>query len=68
MWEVLTNNICINISYQDHPHVCGKYRTGWLKYNGSWGSPPRMWEVPKGDSKITKMFRITPTYVGSTIK
>ena len=56
----------ITPSIKDHPHVCGKY----YQYNGIvvvvLGSPPRMWEVLVVEEQETRIYRITPTYVGST--
>ena len=51
----------------DHPHVCGKYLIYLQVIEMVVGSPPRMWEVLTLLFISDISFRITPTYVGSTI-
>ena len=51
---------------RDHPHVCGKYLGGLSEKLPLIGSPPRMWEVHIYAAYIYILYRITPTYVGST--
>ena len=51
---------------RDHPHVCGKYSQAKEVNIAIKGSPPRMWEVPRGLVLAKVAYGITPTYVGST--
>ena len=54
--------------HEDHPHVCGEYSLSSIMAMILLGSPPRMWGIqlilPAPESEI----RITPTYVGNTVK
>ena len=54
--------------HEDHPHVCGEYPLSSIMALIVSGSPPRMWGLqlilPAPESEI----RITPTYVGNTVK
>ena len=52
---------------KDHPHVCGQYTYSVSKPVMVGGSPPRMWVVPPEYNIHLCPFRITPTYVGSTL-
>ena len=51
---------------EDHPHLRGEYKTGWLPKCSRQGSPPLAWGIPKINAKIASIMRITPTCVGNT--
>ena len=51
---------------RDHPRVCGKNRM-IHRIRGLWrGSPPRVWEEPKIQSRLQIHKRITPACAGRT--
>ena len=52
---------------EDHPHVCGEYKTGNDTKNGTTGSPPRMWGILVVFAVRAFGYGITPTYVGNTV-
>ena len=56
-----------NISW-NHPHVCGDYLI--VNYGCSYcsESPPRMWGLRGTQYLDVISFRITPTYVGTTLE
>ena len=52
----------------DHPHVCGEYFLCSFLVSPFIGSPPRMWGILCPFLYKRGLARITPTYVGNTVK
>ncbi len=50
----------------NHSHVCGINRTRPLELVRCIESFPRMWDQPDATAGTSQMYRIIPTYVGST--
>ena len=51
---------------KDHPRVCGKYYTEFLRDTPQRGSPPRMREIPGRHRHGSVRNGITPAYAGNT--
>ena len=53
---------------EDHPHIHGEYYPvfRWPTYPS--GSPPHTWGIPFSSASQIRVNRITPTYMGNTIR
>ena len=54
--------------YWDHPHIHGEHIFIKSRLNTSTGSPPYTWGALLSSPRTTDLFRITPIYMGSTVK
>lgn len=53
---------------EDHPHACGEYGLIPVIFDKTLGSPPRMWGIRFVVASERSSLRITPTYVGNTLR
>jgi len=54
------------LTYWDHPRVCGEHPALANISEQAIGSPPRMRGTPQGVSTMAALLRITPAYAGNT--
>ena len=52
---------------QDHPHIHGEYDVEDGEIAAILGSPPHTWGILSAGILISRIIRITPTYMGNTI-
>ena len=53
---------------RDHPHLRGEYRSQLIRISKDTGSPPPTWGIRRNPEEVSKVVRITPTYVGNTVR
>lgn len=53
---------------RDHPHIHGEYSADDINRIASAGSPPHTWGIPIHFGSRIHYRRITPTYMGNTLK
>ena len=67
MGSTATLTFTVNIQ-GDHPHIHGEHTGLDFMYTVAKGSPPYTWGAPDNRSRAILVLRITPIYMGSTLK